>query len=49
VVFHPITWKGDYQRFTHGIGAGDVNGDAASTSSSPTVVEQPENVEPGKP
>jgi hypothetical protein len=25
--FHPVTPKGDYQRFTHGIGAGDVNGD----------------------
>ena len=26
-VFHPISPKGDYQRFTHGIGSGDVNGD----------------------
>ncbi|HEV2295198.1 MAG TPA: VCBS repeat-containing protein [Tepidisphaeraceae bacterium] len=25
--FHPLTPKSDYQRFTHGIGAGDVNGD----------------------
>jgi hypothetical protein len=25
--FHAISPKGDYQRFTHGIGAGDVNGD----------------------
>ena len=25
--FHPITPKGDWQRFTHGIGIGDVNGD----------------------
>ncbi len=25
--FHPVTPKSDYQRFTHGIGAGDVNGD----------------------
>jgi len=25
--FHPITPKGEYQRFTHGIGVGDVNGD----------------------
>jgi hypothetical protein len=25
--FHAITPKGDWQRFTHGIGAGDVNGD----------------------
>jgi hypothetical protein len=26
-VFHPITPKLDFQRFTHGLGAGDVNGD----------------------
>lgn len=25
--FHAISPKGDYQRFTHGIGAGDINGD----------------------
>lgn len=25
--FHPVTPKSDYQRFTHGIGVGDVNGD----------------------
>jgi hypothetical protein len=25
--FHPVTPKSDYQRFTHGLGAGDVNGD----------------------
>jgi hypothetical protein len=25
--FHPISPKGDYQKFTHGIGFGDVNGD----------------------
>jgi hypothetical protein len=25
--FHPVSPKGDYQRFTHGIGAGDINGD----------------------
>jgi hypothetical protein len=25
--FHPITPKGGYQRFTHGLGVGDVNGD----------------------
>jgi hypothetical protein len=25
--FHPVSPKGDYQRFTHGIGSGDVNGD----------------------
>ncbi len=25
--FRPVSPKGDYQRFTHGIGAGDVNGD----------------------
>ena len=26
-VFHPVTPKGKYQKFTHGIGFGDVNGD----------------------
>lgn len=25
--FHPISTKGEYQRFTHGIGHGDINGD----------------------
>src|ERR1019366_7043958 len=25
--FHPISPKGDYQKFTHGIGSGDINGD----------------------
>jgi hypothetical protein len=25
--FHPVSPKGDYQRFTHGIGSGDINGD----------------------
>jgi hypothetical protein len=25
--FHPITPKGGYQRFTHGLGCGDINGD----------------------
>jgi len=25
--FHPISPKGDFQRFTHGLGVGDVNGD----------------------
>src|ERR1051326_536456 len=26
-LFHPISPKGDYQRFTHGLGFGDINGD----------------------
>ncbi|HEV2394491.1 MAG TPA: VCBS repeat-containing protein [Verrucomicrobiae bacterium] len=25
--FHPVSPKGNYQRFTHGIGCGDINGD----------------------
>ena len=25
--FHPVSTKGSYQRYTHGVGAGDVNGD----------------------
>lgn len=28
--FHAITPKGDYQRYTHGIGSGDINGDGRS-------------------
>jgi hypothetical protein len=26
-IFHPITPKGEWQRFTHGLGCGDLNGD----------------------
>ena len=26
-IFHAVTPKGDYQRYTHGIGCGDINGD----------------------
>jgi len=26
-VFHPVSPKGDYQRFSHGVGCGDINGD----------------------
>ena len=25
--FHPVSTKGDYQKYTHGVGIGDVNGD----------------------
>src|SRR5213078_3658172 len=28
--FHPISPKSHYQRFTHGLGVGDVNGDGAN-------------------
>jgi hypothetical protein len=49
-VFHPITPKGSYQRFTHGIGAGDVNGDGrVDIVESQGWWEQPAQVEEGKP
>jgi len=34
-VFHPITPKGDYFQYTHGIGVGDINGDGR-----PDIVER---------
>jgi hypothetical protein len=48
--FHAVTPKGDYQRFTHGIGAGDVNGDGRiDLVEAKGWWEQPAQIEPGKP
>ena len=46
-VFHPITPKGDYQRYTHGIGWGDINGDGRiDLVESGCWWEQPANAKP---
>jgi len=48
--FHPITPKGNYQKYTHGIGFGDVNGDGrVDLVESDCWWEQPAQPEPGKP
>ncbi len=48
--FHAITPKGNYQRFTHGIGAGDINGDGRiDLVEANGWWEQPAQIEPGKP
>jgi hypothetical protein len=48
--FHAITPKGGYQRFTHGIGAGDINGDGhIDVVEANGWWEQPVPVEEGKP
>ena len=44
--FHPISPKGDWQRFTHGLGYGDVNGDGrADLLEKSGWWEQPANLE----
>ena len=44
--FHPVSPKGDYQRFTHGLGVGDVNGDGRLDLLEKTGwFEQPEQLE----
>ena len=49
-VFHPITPKGGYQRFTHGIGYGDVNGDGRiDILESSGWWEQPADLKSGSP
>ena len=50
-VFHPITPKdGRYQRYTHGVGVGDINGDGRlDIVEASGWWEQPAKLEPGKP
>jgi hypothetical protein len=50
-VFHPITPKDDrYQRYTHGVGAGDINGDGRiDIVEASGWWEQPAKLEEGKP
>jgi hypothetical protein len=48
--FHPITPKGNYQRYTHGIGTGDINGDGrVDIVEAQGWWEQPAQVAEGKP
>ncbi|NCO40728.1 MAG: cysteine protease [Armatimonadetes bacterium CG_4_10_14_3_um_filter_66_18] len=47
--FHPVTPKADYQRFTHGIGFGDVNGDGRNDLlEAGGWWEQPADAKPGE-
>lgn len=47
--FHPITPKGDYQRFTHGIGLGDIDGDGrVDIVEASGWWQQPANPRPGQ-
>ena len=49
-VFHPITTKGNYQKYSHGIGFGDINGDGrVDMIESSCWWEQPANAKPGEP
>ncbi len=48
-VFHPITPKGNYQRYTHGIGVGDINGDGRmDIVEANGWWEQPAKITPGE-
>jgi len=48
--FHPVSTKGGYQRYTHGIGIGDINGDGRTDIlESACWWEQPAEPKPGEP
>jgi len=48
--FHPVSTKGKYQRYSHGVGAGDINGDGrVDMLESNCWWEQPAEPKPGEP
>ncbi len=48
-VFHPVSTKGGYQRYTHGVGMGDINGDGrVDVLESACWWEQPADPQPNQ-
>ncbi len=49
-VFHPVSTKGGYQKYSHGVGIGDINGDGrVDVLESVCWWEQPADPQPGQP